>query len=54
MESSAACLNELRDLGTLTRKKKNDCLYNRAHLDKYVYCLEEGLCALHSVSPGGR
>ena len=23
-------------------------------MDKYVYCLEEGLCALHSVSPGGR
>lgn len=48
MESSAACLNELRDLGTLTRKKKNDCLYNRAHLDKYVYCLEEGL--VHSTA----
>lgn len=53
-ESNTSCIKALRSLGTVTHKKKNDCLYNRAHLDKYVYCLEEGLCALHSVSPGGK
>ena len=54
MESNMNYMNALRGLGTLTHKKKHDCLYNRAHMDKYVYCLEDGLCALHSVSPGGR
>ena len=54
MDKNTACIDTLKSLGTLTHKKKNDCLYNRAHVDKYVYCLEEGLCALHSVSPGGK
>lgn len=54
MEYNNDYLQAIRDLGTLVHVKKHTCLYNRAHIDKYVYCLESGLCALHSVSPGGR
>lgn len=44
----------IQALGTLIHVKKHYCLYNRAHINKYVYCLEEGLCALHSVSASGK
>ncbi len=47
-------LSAIRALGTFIHVKKHDCLYNRAYIDKYVYCLEEGLCALHSVSVSGK
>lgn len=54
MKLDETFLTELRGLGTLIHAKKHDCLYNRAHRDNYVYCLEEGLCALHSVSASGK
>lgn len=54
MKRSDSYYQLLRDMGTLLTVRKHDCLYNRAHMDQYVYCLEEGLCALHSVSPGGK
>lgn len=44
----------IRSLGTLIQVKKHDLLSNRAQKDKYVYCLEQGLCALHSISTDGR
>lgn len=46
-------MQAIQDLGTLTHAKKHCCLHNRAHADHYVYFLQEGICALHSVSPGG-
>lgn len=47
-------LEAIQNLGTLIHVKKHECLHNRAHTDHYVYCLQEGLCALHSVSPNGK
>ena len=47
-------LQAIQSLGTLIHVKKHECLHNRAHIDHYVYCLQEGLCALHSVSPSGK
>lgn len=54
MEEFKKDLQVLRTLGTLVQVRKHACLYNRAHMDQYVYCLEEGLCALNSVSPNGK
>ncbi|WP_077611796.1 Crp/Fnr family transcriptional regulator [Clostridium sp. Marseille-P2415] len=54
MKKNEMYLPAIRALGTLIHVKKHDCLYNRTHIDKYVYCLEKGLCALHSVSASGK
>ncbi len=54
MSSIDSCFQDLQELGTLIRVKKQHCLHNRAHTDHYVYCLKEGICALHSVSPDGK
>lgn len=47
-------LEELKKLGTLRQVRRQECLYNRTSRDKYVYFLEEGICALTSTSSDGR
>lgn len=47
-------LKELKTLGTICQVKRSECLYNRTARDKYVYFLEEGICALTSTSSDGR
>lgn len=47
-------LEELKTRGTLRQVKRQECLYSRTSQDKYVYFLEQGICALTSTSPDGR
>lgn len=47
-------LEILKKLGTLRQVKRQECLYNRTSQDKYVYFLEQGICALTSTSSDGR
>lgn len=47
-------LDELKTLGTFRQVKRQECLYNRSSQDKYVYFLEQGICALSSTSSDGR
>lgn len=47
-------LKELKALGTICQVKRPECLYNRTSQDKYVYFLEQGICALTSTSSDGR
>lgn len=44
---------KLKDLGELKKSPKNTCLYNLQIVDQYVYCLEEGVCALISITKNG-
>lgn len=47
-------LAELKKLGAIRQVRRHECLYNRTSRDKYVYFLEEGICALTSTSSDGR
>lgn len=47
-------LAELKKLGAICQVKRSECLYSRTSRDKYVYFLEEGICALTSASLDGR
>lgn len=39
--------------GKFRSAKKSECLYNLTLNNQYVYCLEEGLCALTSITKSG-
>lgn len=47
-------LEGLKALGTPRRVRRQECLYNCTSQDKYVYFLEQGICALTSTSSDGR
>lgn len=51
--TEAAYFNEFCKIGTFRMVKKGECLYDLDQPNHYVYCLEEGLCALLSITKSG-
>lgn len=45
--------DEFCKAGKFRIAKKGECLYNLDRINDYVYCLEEGLCALISITKSG-
>ena len=45
--------NEFCKIGKYRIVKKGECLYNLDRLNDHVYCLEDGLCALISITKSG-